>query len=191
MPVVNYYEQFGKVRRIPADRDPLDVYRDTRAAMLPQISCIIGPKASGKSVLGQALCERTNMKLLNYNGFVAEQNLGECNEEIKTMALIKRLSQETSPRVLLEDFPQSAFQAKFFIKNCVAPSCVFALECSKDVCQERMISQMACDGYQASSILSKRIRLYNENCKKLMPYLQEATKLRMVNTEQNLDMALQ
>ena len=35
MPVVHYYEQFGKVRRIAADRDPLDVYKDTRAAMLP------------------------------------------------------------------------------------------------------------------------------------------------------------
>jgi len=58
------------------------------------------------------------------------------------MALIKKLSQETCPRVLLEDFPQSEFQAKFFIKNCVAPSVVFALECSKDICQERMISAM-------------------------------------------------
>jgi len=35
MPVVTYYEQFGKVRRIDAARDPLDVYKDTRAAMLP------------------------------------------------------------------------------------------------------------------------------------------------------------
>ena len=35
MPVVTYYEQFGKVRRIDAARDPLEVYEDTRAAMLP------------------------------------------------------------------------------------------------------------------------------------------------------------
>ena len=45
--------------------------------------------------------------------------------------------------------------------------------------------------YQASAILSKRIRLYNENAKRLMPYLQSATKLRVVNTEQNFDYALQ
>lgn len=89
LPVVHYYEQFGKVRRIDATRDPLEVYEDTRAAMLPQISCIIGPKASGKTTLGSALCERTNMKLLNYNEFVTSQNLGECDEETKTMALIK------------------------------------------------------------------------------------------------------
>lgn len=37
--------------------------------------------------------------------------------------------------------------------------------------------------YQASAILSKRIRLYNENAKQLLPYLQQATKLRVVNTE--------
>ena len=88
------------------------------------------------------------------------------------MALIKRLSQEICPRVLIEDFPQSEFQAKFFIKNCVSPSRVFALECSKDLCQERMINLAQSDpSYQASSILSKRIRQYNENAKKLMPYL--------------------
>jgi len=72
MPVVTYYEQFGKVRRIDASRDPLDVYEDTRAAMLPQISCIIGPKNSGKTRLGTELCERTNMKMINYNEFVNE-----------------------------------------------------------------------------------------------------------------------
>ena len=45
--------------------------------------------------------------------------------------------------------------------------------------------------YQASAILSKRIRLYNENAKQLLPYLQQATKLRVVNTEQAFDYALQ
>ena len=73
--------------------------------MLPQISCIIGPKASGKTTLADALCERTNMKLLNYNDFIEEKNLGDCDDQTKTMALIKRLSQEICPRILIEDFP--------------------------------------------------------------------------------------
>lgn len=140
LPVVTYYEQFGKVRRIDANRDSIEIYEDTRRACLPQISCIIGPKASGKTTLGKALCTRTNMKLLNYNDFVTEQNLNDCDDEEKTNALIACLSNEVSPRILLEDFPQSEFQAKFFIKNCVAPSKVFVLECSKDLCQERMTS---------------------------------------------------
>ena len=190
LPVIDYYEQFGKVRRIDANRDVLEVYEDTRASMLPQISCIIGPKASGKTQLGTALCARTNMKQMNYNAFIRENNLGDCDEETKTVALIKALSQEISPRILLEDFPQSEFQAKFFIKNCVAPSRVFSLECSKDLCQERMIMLSQTDeSYQASAILSKRIRQYNENAKRLMPYLQQSTNLRVVNTEQNFDQA--
>lgn len=188
--MITYYEQFGKVRKIDANRDVLDIYEDTRKAMLPQISCIIGPKASGKTTLGKALCERTNMKLLNFNDFVSEKNLGDCDDETVTSALIKELSQELSPRVLLEDFPQSEFQAKFFIKNCVEPSRVFSLECSKDLCQERMICKAQEDSsYQASAILSKRIRQYNENAKKLMPYLEASTNLRCVNTEQNFDQA--
>ena len=70
MPVVDLYERFGKVRKVNANRDELEVYDDTRKAMLPQISCIVGPKASGKTTLGNALCERTNMKLLNFNEFI-------------------------------------------------------------------------------------------------------------------------
>ena len=138
LPVVAYYEQFGKVRKIDANRDSIDIYEDTRRAMLPQISCMIGPKASGKTTLGGALCKRTNMKLLNYNNFVDEQGLADNDDEEKTMALISHLAMEVCPRVLLEDFPQSEFQAKFFVKNCVPPSRVFVLECSKDLCQERM-----------------------------------------------------
>jgi len=49
------------------------------------------------------------MNLLNYNEFIKESDLGDADDETKTMALIKRLSGETSPRVLLEDFPQSEF----------------------------------------------------------------------------------
>jgi adenylate kinase family enzyme len=90
--VIAYYEQFNKVRSIDANRDVLEIYEDTRKAMLPQIFCIIGPKASGKTTLGKSLCERTNMKLINFNAFVAEKNLGECDDETSTTALIKHLS---------------------------------------------------------------------------------------------------
>ena len=38
--------------------------------------------------------------------------------------------------------------------------------------------------YQASTILSKRIKIYNENWQKLMPFLQAQTNLKSVDTEQ-------
>ena len=44
-------------------------------------------------------------------------------------------------------------------------------------------------GYQASSILSKKIRMYNENAKKLIPYLQATTNLKTINTEQKFEQA--
>ena len=83
------YERFGKVRRVDANREEIEVYEDTRKAMLPQISCMIGPKASGKTTLGNALCERTNMKLINFNDFVSDNCLTDENDETVTMALIK------------------------------------------------------------------------------------------------------
>ena len=45
------------------------------------------------------------MKLINYNDFVTSENLDDAEEEAQTMALIRRLSEEQSPRILLEDFP--------------------------------------------------------------------------------------
>lgn len=152
--------------------------------MLPQVSCIIGPQGAGKSTLGNAICERTNMKSINYLRFIAEQGLEEKDEESITLELIKQLAKEISPRILLEDFPQTEFQARFFIKNCVNPSRVFVLNCSKDVCQERMITLgQRSETYKPSGILSKKIKDYNERCAKLLPFLREHTNLREINTE--------
>lgn len=73
--------------------------------MLPQIFSVIGPKCSGKTALGSALAERTNMTHLNFTHFVKQHGLKDQDCESKTQHLIKHLVNETSPRVLLEDFP--------------------------------------------------------------------------------------
>jgi adenylate kinase family enzyme len=139
-PVVDFYDKFGKVHRIDANKDVNEVYEATRKCVLPSVSFMIGPQGAGKSVLGKALCEKTNMKQLKFNQFVHENNLGSADDETVTAALIQHLAAQTCPRVLIESFPQSELQAKFFIKNCVQPSRVFVLNCSKDVCQERMFA---------------------------------------------------
>ena len=79
--------------------------------------------------------------------------------------------------MLITDFPQTAYQAKFFIKNSVNPHRVFVLNCSRDTCQERMLSiPQTSAKYLPSSILSKRIGKYNENLKELLPYLKANTE---------------
>jgi adenylate kinase family enzyme len=106
-PVVDLYQKFGKVRYIDAGF-PIDhVYSETRKAMLPEIFYIIGPKCAGKTALGHALAERTNMNTLNFSKFVRDHGLKEADCETKTAALIKQLVNETAPRILLEDFPQT------------------------------------------------------------------------------------
>jgi len=132
-PVVDLYRQFGRVREVDGMRDVSQVWQDTRKAMLPQVSFVIGPKGSGKSALGAALAKRTNMSLLCFDEFVTHHGLQNEEEETVVLALIKHLSMEVMPRVLIEDFPQTAFQAKFFIRNCVQPKDVFMLNCSKDI----------------------------------------------------------
>lgn len=76
---------------------------------MPQISFVIGPKASGKTTLGNAICERTNMKLINFNEFLKQNALKKKPEENQVLELINCLAQESSPRVLIEDFPKTEF----------------------------------------------------------------------------------
>lgn len=94
----------------------------------------MGPKASGKTFIAQNLADRTNMNLINFDEFVLSNGLTDHDDEYVTMALIDKLSKEVKPRVILENFPQNVYQAKFFLRNCKNPSNVFSLECSKEVC---------------------------------------------------------
>ncbi len=102
--------------------------------MLPQIYFLIGPKSGGKSTLGNALGERTNMKLLNFPKFVRDNGLKGRDSQIITMELIRSLQNEIHPRVMIEDFPEDEMQAKFFFKNCTTPLHIFYVKCSKDTC---------------------------------------------------------
>ena len=75
MPVVQYYKSFGKVAHINAMGSITDVYSATKKALLPQCMCLLGPKVSGKSSLGRAMAERTNMKLVDFNDFIRSNGL--------------------------------------------------------------------------------------------------------------------
>lgn len=75
--------------------------------MLPEMFFMIGPKCSGKTTLGGAFAEKTNMHLLNFPKFVKDNGLLGKDDETVTMALIKRLINEIHPRILMEDFPQN------------------------------------------------------------------------------------
>ena len=74
------------------------------------------------------------MNLINFTDFVNSSGLRGKGDEEVTMALINALSKEVSSRVILENFPQNDFQVKFFIRNCKAPSNIFVLQCSQDIC---------------------------------------------------------
>jgi broad-specificity NMP kinase len=84
-----------------------EVYAATRRAVLPQVSFLCGPMGAGKSVLGKALCEKTNMQQLRFNDWIKENNLTEADDETITGALIQYLAAQTCPRVLIENFPQT------------------------------------------------------------------------------------
>jgi len=67
----------------------------------------------------------------------------------------------------------------------VSPSRVFVLNCSKDICQERMFALGELHAnYIPSSILAKKIQCYNERSKKLIPFLQKSCRTHVIDSEQ-------
>lgn len=149
---------------------------------------MLGPHASGKTHIGSNLAERTNMNLINFDDFIVSNNLADADDETVTSALIQKLSKEVKPRVILENFPQNIYQAKYFLRNCKQPSNVFSLKCSKEVCQERMYNLGEGQaGYVSSAILSQRIKNFYQSAKDLLPLLEKQTNFVTINTDQSVE----
>jgi adenylate kinase family enzyme len=184
------YARFGKVKYIDASCSVAEVFEATKKAMLPEVFFLVGPKGSGKSIVGRELAARTNMIVVNFEDFWKSKGLDADDEEV-TLALVKSLVNETAPRVLLEDFPRTETQARLFVKNCVMPSEVFYIRCSKDACQERLLEVGKSDpNYVPSSLLSKQVKRFHENAATLLPYLRASTRFNEIDGEQPLHSVL-
>jgi len=104
------------------------------------------------------------MKMMDFQTFLRDKNLTEKTDEEKVKGLIQHLVNETAPRVLIQEFPETETQARYFIKNCVTPSNVFYVRCSLDESQNRMQELgKSHPNYLPSSILSKKIRQFNQH----------------------------
>jgi adenylate kinase len=192
LPVVEYYKMFGKVKHIDATGDIASVFAQTKASIIPQTMCVLGPKSSGKTTISLALCQRTNTKHVDFNTFLIQNGLIGQDDETVTAQLISSLSKEHMPRIVLENFPQNITQAKYFSRNGSNPSHIFTLNCSKDMCQERMIDLgQSHPNYVASSILSKKIKKYHDDCAELLPFLKSSSNLIEINTDQPLDKTME
>ena len=154
----------------------------------PQSIFLIGPKCSGKTVLAHKVCARTNTKYVNFHDFLKCNGLKNKDDETIVLAFIKHFMYEQAPRVLIEDFPQNETQAILFNRNCKNPSNVFVLECCKDECQQRMdlIDQTSAE-FVCSGTLSQKIKEYNNNAQKLVPYLLKNTNCAKINAERTVE----
>ena len=86
---------------------------------------------------------------------------------------------------MVEDFPRTEKQARLFIRNCVSPTEVFYIKCSKDICQERVLDLgQAHPSYVSSSVLTQQIKNFNDHAATLIPFLKSlTTSFREVNGE--------
>jgi adenylate kinase family enzyme len=94
IPVIDYYNKIGKVRRIDATGEANDIYEETRKAIIPQIMFVIGPKACGKSTICANMAARTNMKHIDYAEWKKESGNKDADDEEGTQKLIESLAHE-------------------------------------------------------------------------------------------------
>ena len=90
----------------------------------------MGPPASAQDVVAANVTQRSNMRHLKWSDYLAANGLAEASDDDKILKLIADLAVERTPRVFLEQFPENLYQAKFFVRNCKAPSHVFNMNCS-------------------------------------------------------------
>lgn len=94
--------------------------------------------------------------------------------------------------MILEDFPQNEFQAKFFLRNCTPPCNVFFLSCSIDVSQARMNQLSDKDPDYVSSVqLSQEIKAFGDASATLIPFLQEKTNFAEVDANSTIEKTLE
>jgi adenylate kinase family enzyme len=129
------------------------------------------------------------MEVLNFDRFLSHAGLNpqDFDDEEATLALVRHLVNETSPRILIEDFPRTEKQARLFIRNSVLPTEVFYVKCSKDVCQERLMElEPSHPSYISSTSLTQHIQHFTSSLSSLLPFLSSACSLRTVNGEETL-----
>jgi shikimate kinase len=66
---------------------------------------LLGPKASGKSSIGNQLSVRTNMNLINFDEFISNGGYEGYDDEKITSEFISYLAKILSPRVAIKNFP--------------------------------------------------------------------------------------
>lgn len=184
LPVIDYYKMFGKVHHIHALKSIEEVYSETKRALIPQVVCVLGPKSSGKTTVSSLMAQRTNMRHVDFNHFVKASGLVGQDDEAKTAAFLEHISKDTKPRIVVENFPQTLTQAKYFMRNGTVPSHIFTLKCAKDICQERMIELgQEHPNYVSSALLSKMVKRYNDSMAEIIPFLQKETNFIEVRTD--------
>lgn len=74
-PVIDKYVKFGKVTHIDATKSVPQVYDETRKAILPECTMLLGPLGSGKTTIGKEMASRTNAKLYDFTEFLSKNGL--------------------------------------------------------------------------------------------------------------------
>lgn len=148
---------------------------------------LLGPKSAGKSTVGKELSGRTNCRMLDFDEFVVKSGLVGQPDDVISATLIQALARSKGRRICMENFPHTLGQAKYLLRNGCVPTHVIQLECSKDMCQERMID-LGQDhpNYIRSALLGRKFQKYYADMANLVPYFKENCEFFSVSTDQAL-----
>ena len=142
MPVLNLYEPFGIVRKVDCLATIPEVFQRVICKLRPEVLFVSGAKFAGKTKLSKALLEPFRYHYLDLNSVLRVKKFGRFetlkdDEEIVRHLVSALQSIKHQRRVLVDGFPQNAYQAKLFVGMLGKPELAIYLRCSRDVAQER------------------------------------------------------
>lgn len=185
-PVLNYYEQFAKVRHMDCGAPTEEVYQQVTQAVMPKVHFIVGPKCSGKSVVSSYLAERANMKRIVFSEFAADKKLAGVRKDpvLITQALLKTIMAESSAQMIVDGFPESQKQLETYVANAPAPQDVIFINATEDVCLRN--NDAMAKSQVPSTVLMQVVKDFYRNIKGTLELCKKMKVLRELQNSEEI-----
>ena len=138
LPVLRLFEPFGVIRKVSCMGSISEVFQRTVRRLRPEVLCVLGPINSGKSTIVSLIAQRHKYRAIDFEA-IKDSYKGESDEEL-TKRLVKKLGcMKRDTRVVIDSFPQTLSQARYFSVLSGDPDRVLYVHCSKEMAQIRRL----------------------------------------------------
>jgi len=149
----DFYHRLGKVTEVDAIGDVNQVYARVKQSLKPNIICVTGAVAMGKTTFARHLASFTHYVYIDVITFFATNNAISNEEKVKV--LVDFLYAAPKRNFVLDNFPENEDQAQIFWDNFIQPIAAFHFRSEKDEVYNRIDVISKGDTAQIKSLRTK------------------------------------